>query len=268
MYKIVFSDADGTLLNSQRVITPKTERAIKSLQSKGIPFVIVSARSPLGIKTIMRAHDLTCPLIAFSGGLIMDEQGNVLYHKGIRKSKAADIVSFVESTGIDCVWSVYSLNQWIVQNDLDPRIIREQSHVLVQPIKGSVDMIVDDQINKILCICNAEDTERLELAVKEKFPDCYVAKSSDRLLEIMHGSVSKATAVEKLCGVMGLSTNDAVAYGDNYNDAEMLRSVGMGVLMGNAPQPLQQQIPNHTQDNNSDGVYHSLLRLGLVESQE
>ena len=46
MKRIVFSDVDGTLLNSRQEITPLTERAIKALKEKGIPFVITSARSP------------------------------------------------------------------------------------------------------------------------------------------------------------------------------------------------------------------------------
>ena len=48
MYQVVFSDVDGTLLNDQHCITPLTLLAIKKIQQQGIPFVIVSARSPSG----------------------------------------------------------------------------------------------------------------------------------------------------------------------------------------------------------------------------
>ena len=52
--KIVFSDVDGTLLDSRQEITPRTLRALKLLQKKEIPFVIISARSPSGIEPIVR----------------------------------------------------------------------------------------------------------------------------------------------------------------------------------------------------------------------
>ena len=45
-YEIVFSDVDGTLLNTRHQVLPGTLSAIKSLQQQGIPFVIISARSP------------------------------------------------------------------------------------------------------------------------------------------------------------------------------------------------------------------------------
>lgn len=48
--KIVFSDVDGTLLNSQQEITPRTLHALKTLHEKKILFVIISARSPSGIE--------------------------------------------------------------------------------------------------------------------------------------------------------------------------------------------------------------------------
>lgn len=63
MYKIVFSDVDGTLLNSEHKITPLTERVIKDLKNRGIPFVIISARSPSGIYPILEEYRLRCPIM-------------------------------------------------------------------------------------------------------------------------------------------------------------------------------------------------------------
>ena len=62
MKRIVFSDVDGTLLNSRQEITPLTERAIKALKEKGIPFVITSARSPSGIYPILNEYGFNCPI--------------------------------------------------------------------------------------------------------------------------------------------------------------------------------------------------------------
>jgi hydroxymethylpyrimidine pyrophosphatase-like HAD family hydrolase len=44
--KIVFSDIDGTLLNSRHRMLDSTHKAIMDLQKSGIPFVIVTARGP------------------------------------------------------------------------------------------------------------------------------------------------------------------------------------------------------------------------------
>ena len=64
MYRIVFSDIDGTLLNSEHVVTPATRDAILALRERDIPFVIVSARSPSGIYPIVRANSLQCAIVS------------------------------------------------------------------------------------------------------------------------------------------------------------------------------------------------------------
>ena len=77
--KTVFSDIDGTLLNSTHQITPLTQQAIRALEHAQIPFVIVSARGPSGITPIMREYGFQCPMICYSGALILSENGQVLF---------------------------------------------------------------------------------------------------------------------------------------------------------------------------------------------
>lgn len=76
MQKIVFSDVDGTLLNSRHELTPLTEQAIRTLKEQEIPFVIVSARSPSGINSILTEYDFRCPIVSYSGAVIMDIDGS------------------------------------------------------------------------------------------------------------------------------------------------------------------------------------------------
>lgn len=264
MKKIVFSDVDGTLLNSEHEITPLTRQSIEKLQGEGIPFVIISARSPSGIYPILDTYGFKCPIIAYSGALILDEKKNVLFHKGMGKPTARKIIDFLERSGFDLAWSAYSLDQWIVKDKSDPRIMEEERIVKAQAVQGTVDAAADAQINKILCICSPQDILEIEERLKKAFSDCSIVKSADYLLEIMEKGITKAAAVQKLCRMWNIDTADAVAFGDNYNDAEMLEAVGAGFLMGNAPEELKGRISLHTLDNNQDGIYHALLQLNLV----
>ena len=62
-YKIVFSDIDGTLLNSEHRMSENTEKAIKYIKEQGIPFVIVTARGPSGVYPIFRRYNFVPDLI-------------------------------------------------------------------------------------------------------------------------------------------------------------------------------------------------------------
>lgn len=263
MKTIVFSDIDGTLLNSEHKITPLTEQAIKSVKRKNIPFVIVSARSPSGIYPILDEYGFRCPIIAYSGALILDETGNILYHRGISKTYARKIITFLDNAAFDLSWCIYSLDEWIVKNKNDPRIIREETIVKAVAKQGSIDSITGSAVNKIMCICAPGIMEQAEKALKAAFPDCSIVKSSDILLEITENHITKATAIQTLCAAWNIALTDAIAFGDNYNDLEMLETVGTGILMGNAPDELKQRITRHTYDNDHDGIYHALAELGL-----
>ena len=52
----------------------------------------------------------------------------------------------------------------------------------------------------------------------------------------------------------GFSREEVMAIGDNYNDVSMLSFAGLGVAMGNAPLPVQQQADAVTAANDADGV--------------
>ena len=110
--KIVFSDVDGTLLDSRQEITPRTLRALKLLQKKEIPFVIISARSPSGIEPIVRKYGMRCSIVSYSGSLILNEERQIIYHRGMSRAEAAKILDFTAQQHFDMAWGAYSFDQY------------------------------------------------------------------------------------------------------------------------------------------------------------
>ena len=66
-YRIVFSDIDGTFLNSRHEVMPETEQAVKRLLQRQIPFVLVSARMPEAITPITGKSGIKIPWSAQAG---------------------------------------------------------------------------------------------------------------------------------------------------------------------------------------------------------
>lgn len=262
---IVFSDIDGTLLSSDLIITPRTLAAIRQLQAQHIPFVIVSARSPSGIYPILSAHGFNCPIVAYSGALALDERRQVLFHRGFSRAAAQEMIDFMQKSAFDLCWNAFSFDDWVTASRADIRVQQEEAIVRAQSREGSVDSFAQDVVHKILCICNAACTEDIERRMKARFPAYSIVRSAPTLLEIMCQSVTKAAAVHTLCAHYHAAPENAYAFGDNYNDEAMLRAVGHGYLMANAPEPLLRRLPLHTLDHNHDGIYAALRAAGLVK---
>jgi len=262
--RIVFSDVDGTLLNSQGEIAPRTLQAIRLLAEQDIPFVISSARGPTGIAPLLKTYGLKCPVIAFSGALILDEEGKVLFHRGMKKQQAGEILDFIRKKELDLAWGIYAFSQWVVKTRQDQRVDAEERNVRALATEGALEDIKGDTVHKILCMCNPEKLDEIEACLKTRFPQFSIAKSSSTLLEIMQSGITKAMAVETLCVLRQIPLENSIAFGDNYNDAEMLETAGKGFLMGNAPEKLKSRIPLHTEDCDHDGIYWALKRLEWI----
>ena len=260
--RIVFSDADGTLLDSSGRMLPDTLYSIRALEKRNIPFVIVSARSPEGIHTIQKRYGFTSPLIAFSGALIMDEKRKILYSDGMAKETAAAVIRYAEENCHGCVWNLYTADRWITEDASDPRVIKEESIVGTHAEEGSPDMLPDDaSVGKVLLMCRHGqilDTERM---IRSKFPSLSVTRSSSSLIEIMHGGVSKRSAVEFLCRRYGIPIESAAAFGDNHNDLEMIRSATESYAVGNAAEAVKKAAKYVADTNVNDGVLKVLRTL-------
>ena len=264
MQKIVFSDVDGTLLNSAHELTPLTEQAIRTLKEKEIPFVIVSARSPSGIYSILREYDFRCPIVSYSGALIMDEDKKVLYHKGMSVKNAAEVIKYIEDNKLPLVWNVFSYDQWITGDKKSSEVMLEESIVKTESEEGNMESVLGDEVHKIFCMCKPGTIWDIEEKLKKAFPQYSIAKSSDTLLEIMEAGVVKAEAVKILCELWKVKTENTAAFGDNYNDVEMLEAAGHGFIMANAPEELLKRFPDHAGSNDEDGIYYALQKINYI----
>ena len=70
----------------------------------------------------------------------------------------------------------------------------------------------------------------------------------------MHKSATKGSAVRFLEDYFGVKDDEVIAFGDNFNDLDMLEHVGLGVAMGNAPDEIKQAANVVTATNNEDGL--------------
>ena len=248
MIKAVFTDVDGTLVNRQQRVLHGTLVAIRRLEEQGIPFVIMSGRGPTGIYTITDEYDLSCPLAAFSGGLLQNADRSILYSSTIPLQLAQQVIDFIEGSGFDCVCSIFAYDQWIVKDPGDPRIIFEAETIRLVPTVGGIDEVLPApgtglrEVHKVLGMCGDGKLDEIQRQVAHAFPQLGITRSSDHYLEVMPAGASKGDAVQRFCALWGTDPMDTAAFGDHYNDLPMLQAVGHPFLMENAPGSLKEEL--------------------------
>ena len=92
---------------------------------------------------------------------------------------------------------------------------------------------------------------------KEKFQDlANVVVSGNCWVDMMPKGIDKGYGMEQLLKYLGIAPDECAAFGDNYNDREMLAYVGKPVAMDSAVAEIYQMCSCHT-----DTVEHGLQKI-------
>jgi len=116
-------------------------------------------------------------------------------------------------------------------------------------------------VHKILVMGDAADILALENRLKPAYPQLEIHRSKNEYLEIVNRAATKAQAIQFMENRLGVSADEVIAFGDNYNDLDMLRYAGYSVAMGNAPDDIKAQVRHVTTSNAEDGLAQVLEAL-------
>ena len=261
-FDVVFCDIDGTFLNSKHEVTEKTKREVQRIIKMGIPFVLTSSRMPEAIVTIQKMAGITQPIIAYGGGLILDQDEKIIYSQGLNPEEAFGIGSFIKNNFPDVTWNIYSGHKWLCEAPKCDRILREEIIIEVQAEQGSLAEILQwETVHKILCMGEPDRTSLLQEHLQNAFPALSISKSTPNYLEITSGTANKGNAIKTYCRLKNLSLRRTLAFGDGYNDMDMFHTAGTSYAMANAPEEIRKLVGNVTLDNDHDGIAHVIEKL-------
>ena len=262
MYKAVFIDMDGTLLQSNHSVCDANKQAIQQLQEKGILVVIISARPLHGILPISKQVVTdSMPIVSLNGGYIV-HNNEVIFQSAISLPDTVTIHRELKSIELSSMY--YSQMEWFAEIEND-RVKKEQRitpvKIKIQPFHETITSWEKELAgpNKILI---AGDKE-LILSIEKRLLELHkgqlnISKSQPGYLEVMSLEASKAKAIEFIIDKYGIDKKEIIAIGDNYNDKGMIEFAGMGIAMGNAPEEIKSVADYVTDTNNKDGVAKAL----------
>lgn len=255
--KIIFFDIDGTLVNPQTgLISQKTFLALRQLQERGIRICISTGRAPSEIPDFGSLRfDAYC---TYNGSLCYTDS-EVLYSNPIAPADVAQVLK--NAAGIGRPVSV-AVRDRLAANGWDPDLADYYRLAdLELTVDPDFDAACQEAVYQILIGCRKEEHPAL---VKDAH-GVKIAVSWDRAVDVIPASSGKGVAIEKVLAHFGLDASQAMAFGDSFNDLEMLQTVGVGVAMGNAAAQLKAVADDVCGPVSEDGIYHYCLDHGLIK---
>ncbi|MFS4467595.1 Cof-type HAD-IIB family hydrolase [Maribacter sp. 2210JD10-5] len=259
-YKVICSDLDGTLLTTKSDVSQETISTFQKLK-KTRRIILVSARMPNGMFYLQRAlHIFGEPIVCYNGALILDGQS-----KKFSVTVPINIVQEIHkiSEALKTDLGLYYNNEWYVPKDSE-RVRKETKYTKTKPVFKATNETLSNWkerkvgAHKIMLMGTQESADRLMPILSEKFSgQINLYRSNDTLIEIAPKTVSKLSAIKLLLKEKE-TLQDVIAFGDNYNDIEMLQHCGLGVAVGNAREEVKAIADEITLKNTDNGVAHFL----------
>jgi len=256
--KLICSDIDGTLLNKERALSNRTIKVIKRVLP--IPFILISSRMPQAMLHLQKDLSIThLPIIAYNGALIIS-QDTVLQSTEIKPKVSEDLVQFCGKTSLHV--SLYHKNEWYVPA-MDYWANRESNNTKVVPKIQKIKTTLKNWENenkgahKIMCMGNKNEIDNLVNHINTNHQNEIIGyRSKPTYLEIAPKNISKKTAIELLLkfNYPNYSLENVMAFGDNYNDIDMLKAVKIGVAVANAKKEVLAIADKITESNIDDGI--------------
>lgn len=258
--KLVAIDLDDTLLGSDLRISAYCRETIRQVQSKGALVTLATGRmfrSALPFAQLLNMH---LPLITYQGALVKHPiSGEVLYDKPVPVPVGYEIMTFFKQAGVH--FHGYFQDQ-LVMESLSPDGIDYVNLAQVKPVlvKDILRQAEQEPALKILAVIH---DEQLFTELEEQLQFLYgqwvnITRSKPYYLEVMDKQVNKGMALKTLAGHYHLEAEQVLACGDSYNDLEMIKWAGIGVVMGNAAPPIKEAADYVTRSNDEDGVAEAL----------
>jgi len=266
--KLIMSDIDGTILDQNHQLDSHLLELMPLLKQNEIPFVLASARSPLGMAPISKELGITDFPIASYNGALISKGDKILSQHTINKKELLLLHDFLTKEFPTVSINVYSGKDWYV-NTLDKWVEIEAQITGESPkVTSLADFLQEEKnlIHKLLLIDNAATIQKLkETLATMDFPQTDFYLSKNNYLEVTHNQVSKKQALLELANYYQLSLTEIMSIGDNYNDIPMIETAGLGVAMGNAPTDVKVCANKVTDSNDQNGVSKAIKLYVLSE---
>lgn len=245
--RAIFSDLDGSLHDGRTGFHPDDYASLKALQGNALR-VIITGRSLQSARKVLSPEFPIDYLVFASGAGVMDwSRQQLLFAAGFRPTETEQVVTLLHEWQLD-----FMLHDPIPDNHcfqyrcfsaLNPDFARRLQ--LYQDVARPFQPGENSEACAALAIVPEAETARYFEQLQAALPDLSIIRATSPLdlrsgwLEIFPGHISKSQAAERLSQMLGIQEH--MAFGNDYNDQDLLGWAQRAFVVADAPETLRQR---------------------------
>ncbi|WP_413734639.1 pyridoxal phosphatase [Sodalis sp. RH21] len=270
-YRVIALDLDGTLLDRQKKILPQSLTALNDARAAGLKVMVVTGRHHVAIHPFYQALNIDTPAICCNGTYLYNYQAKkVITANPLEKQQAKRVLALLKEFDIHGL--IYVDDAMIYEQPSD-HVIRSLAWAQTLPEAQRPNLVQVDSL--------AGAAERADSIWKfaTSYPDTVKLRAFAETVEremglacewswhdqvdIAQAGNSKGKLLQQWVESEGMSMDQVIAFGDNFNDLSMLEAAGLGVAMGNSDDAIKARADVTIGDNETpaiaDFIYQRVL---------
>ncbi len=262
MIKLIASDMDGTLLNSNKHLSPSIHGVLKKLKDKDIIFVAISGRDIFSLKEIFK--DIKEDIVyASNNGNYITYKDEVIFENYIENNMVGKVAKIIRKKAKHN--TIYCAKDTIYSESIIPGIVGRKWNLKVKYVRDITK--VEDKILKITTFGNEKIINRALEAVNELNDKLMIAKSGSTCFDMCRLGGTKKQGINILQEIFNVGYNETMVFGDHMNDLEMMSSAYYSYAMENAEEKVKRNARFIAETNDDDGVIKVIKEVVFCEEK-
>lgn len=260
-FDLVAFDLDDTLLRPTHDLAARTRDALIALDARGVRVCLASGRMLRNMRKVVDALPFKCSVVSFNGALVHTSLSDEpIFQSRVPAALSARVIDW--ATERDLHLHFYEGERLFTnrEDDWKAHVYREQTGAFLE-YEADFRRLRDQSPVKLLIADEPARIESLLQEGRERFGhELFVTRSRPIYLEFLSLGVDKGRGLAELCKYLRIPMSRVAAFGDAYNDTEMLQLVGHAVVMENGVQAAKAVADEVCPSNEEDGVAQVLER--------
>jgi len=288
MIKLLALDLDGTLLDSRGQIPDQNRQAIREAEGAGVLVTIATGRRFRDARPVGLELELNAPLVTHNGALLKyAESLETVAASLLDLNTTREIVRVGKQFGGNALVSAdpHSKGTLLYDKisddniplkrylDWSERLHGDEAQEAVMHVDDLHEALPDHEVIHISFSGACEPMKHMLAFLNDELTNSVTILPTIyphldfTLIDILPADASKGTGVEKLATINGLTADNVMAIGDNFNDLGMLEFAGTPVVMGNADADLLNRPEFYKTDNNNEGGVAAAIRRFILKEE-
>ncbi|MFE6863614.1 HAD family hydrolase [Nocardia sp. NPDC057668] len=267
---MVATDVDGTLIDDDEQVSPRTKAAVDALIADGVPFVLATGRPPRWIDRVIDGLGYAPLCVCANGAVIYDSANDrILSTQTLGVDTLSWLAELSESLLPGCGLATERVGS-SAHDAATPQFVSspEYEHAWLNPDDTAVsraEVIAAPAIKMLIRLAGAQSADMRAILEPHLSGRADLTYSTDNgLIELSAPGVTKATGLATVAQRLGVQHSALIAFGDMPNDVPMLKLAGHGVAMANAHHEAKSAADEiAAATNHHDGVARVLERWWL-----